>query len=115
MASYASTVTNTPESHVGSLMPASVASVSSVPGAVDDGDLLSLEEREARLAAMLQESELAHAELSERMLDVYEKQGEKLTMLRIMEKTLSSQAGQRERRRPDRGRAAGSRSFASPH
>ena len=94
MASYASTVTSTPESHTGSLIPpSSVASNLSGGAAGDEGDQISLEEREARLAALLAESQLAHAELSERMMDVYTQQGEKLVVLRLMEKTLSSQAG----------------------
>jgi hypothetical protein len=53
----------------------------------------SLAEREAALSSLLAASESAHAELSERMLQVYEAQQEKLIVLRQMEKTLSSQAG----------------------
>jgi len=54
----------------------------------------TLAEREEALSALLAASELEHAELSERMMRVYEAQAEKLVMLRQMEKTLSSQAGQ---------------------
>lgn len=53
----------------------------------------SLAEREAALSALLAASDAKHAELSERMMQVYEAQQEKLVMLRQMEKTLSSQAG----------------------
>lgn len=92
MTSYASTASSTPQSIAGSMLSV----VSEAPTLSESpvvGDELSLAEREARLAALLAQSETAHAELSERMRDVYERQGEKLTMLRIMEKTLSSQAG----------------------
>ena len=83
------------ESNASSVMN-DIVSPQSLGHSVDGGGIdsePSLEARELRLQAMLAESELKHAELSERMMDVYEKQGEKLSMLRMMEKTLSSQAG----------------------
>lgn len=81
------------DASIGMIVNPPPSSSSSSSDGVPEDSVISLEERETRLSALLAESELAHAELSERMLDVYEKQTEKLTMLRIMEKTLSSQAG----------------------
>lgn len=86
---------STASSVAGSVMVPSAAMLLAMgtSTAADPPSEQSLAEREAALSALLAASDAKHAELSERMMQVYEAQAEKLVMLRQMEKTLSSQAG----------------------